>query len=180
MRRTGGGHDTLLGQMGAQRIDRLCALPNQKVSGPIGHRRRQLRLALHIDKTHGRPLRCHPRGDGKLERHVRDLRATVDPKREAFDRLEHPQSFTDARLDDLVARLRCAITCTSVATASDEERRLLAALPETLPETFDVVVRRPVGIDCMINFEVGRRLAFHPPQPTAAPGHSHLVKLGVA
>jgi len=35
MRRTGGGHDTLLGQMGAQRVDRLRALANQKVPGPI-------------------------------------------------------------------------------------------------------------------------------------------------
>jgi hypothetical protein len=63
---------------------------------------------------------------------------------------------TDARLDDRAAHLRCPITGTSVAAAWDEERRLLTALPETLPEPFDIVVRCPVGIDCMISFE-GRR-----------------------
>ena len=30
---------------------------------------------------------------------------------------------------------------------------MLTPLYETLPEPFDVVVRRPVGIDCMVNFE---------------------------
>lgn len=34
-----------------------------------------------------------------------------------------------------------------------EECRLLTPLPEILPEPFDVVVTRRVGIDCMVSFE---------------------------
>lgn len=34
-----------------------------------------------------------------------------------------------------------------------EECRLLTPLPEILPESFDVVVTRRVGIDCMVSFE---------------------------
>ena len=49
MRRTGGGNDALLGQVCAQRVDRLRALTNQKVPGPVGHRRRLLRLANLLD-----------------------------------------------------------------------------------------------------------------------------------
>jgi hypothetical protein len=49
--------------------------------------------------------------------------------------------------------LRCPATGASIAEAWDQERRLLTPLPETLPEPFDVVVRRPVGIACMVNFE---------------------------
>lgn len=116
------------------------------------YRRFGVQLRFHIDACQPR----HPQGKGKVERHVSELRATVDPRREAFDSLEHLQSVTDAGLDDRAARLRCPITGTSVAAAWDEERRLLTALPETLPEPFDIVVRRPVGIDCMISFE-GRR-----------------------
>lgn len=116
------------------------------------YRRFGVQLRFHIDACQPQ----HPQGKGKVERHVGELRATVDPRREAFDSLAHLQSVTDARLDDRAARLRCPITGTSVAAAWDEERRLLTALPETLPEPFDIVVRRPVGIDCMISFE-GRR-----------------------
>ena len=40
MSRAGGGHDARLGQMCPQRVDRLCSLTNQKVAGPLSHRRR--------------------------------------------------------------------------------------------------------------------------------------------
>ena len=42
--------------------------------------------------------RATPQGKGKVERHVRDLRETVDPRREVFDSLEQLQAVTDARL----------------------------------------------------------------------------------
>ncbi len=100
----------------------------------------------------------HPqgKGKGKVERHVRDLRETVDPRREAFDTLEQLQAVTDARLAERAARLRCPTTGASINEAWEQERRLLTPLPETLPEPFDVVVRRPVSIDCLVSFE-GRR-----------------------
>ena len=40
--------------------------------------------------------------------------------------------------------------------AWDQERRLPTPLPETRPEPFDVVLRRPVGIDRLVSFG-GRR-----------------------
>ena len=116
------------------------------------YRRFAAQLKFHVDACQPR----HPRGKGKVERHVRELRATVDPRREAFDSLEHLQAATDARLDERAKRLRCPITGTPIAEAWAQERRLLTPLPETLPDPFDVVVRRPVEIDCMVSFE-GRR-----------------------
>jgi hypothetical protein len=106
-------------------------------------------LKFHVDACQPR----HPQGKGKVERHVRDLRETVDPCREVFGSLEDLQAVTDARLDERAARLRCPATGSTVAEAWERERRLLTRLPETLPEPFDVVVRRPVGVDCMVNFE---------------------------
>lgn len=50
-------------------------------------------------------------------------------------------------------QLRCPATGTSVAQAWEQERCLLTRLPETLPEPFDVAVRRRVGDDCMVSFE---------------------------
>jgi hypothetical protein len=106
-------------------------------------------LKFHIDACQPR----HPQGKGKVERHVRDLRETVDPCREVFGSLEDLQAVTDARLDERAARLRCPATGATIADAWEQERGLLTRLPETLPEPFDVVVRRPVGVDCMVNFE---------------------------
>lgn len=113
------------------------------------YRRFAVQLKFHVDACQPR----HPRGKGKVERHVRDLRGTVDPRREAFDSLEALQAETDARLKERAARLRCPTTGSSIAEAWEQERRLLTPLPETLAEPFDVVVRRPVGIDCLVSFE---------------------------
>ena len=116
------------------------------------YRRFAVQLAFHVDACQPR----HPQGKGKVERHVRDLRETVDPRREVFDSLEQLQAVTDARLAERTARLRCPATGATIDEAWNQERRLLTPLPETLPEPFDVVVRRPVGIDCLVSFE-GRR-----------------------
>jgi transposase len=109
-------------------------------------------LKFHVDACQPR----QPQGKGKVERGVRDLRETVDPRREAFDSLEHLQAVTDARSEERADRLRCPVTGTTIAEAWERERRLLTRLPDTLLEPFDVVVRRPVGIDCLVSFE-GRR-----------------------
>ena len=84
---------------------------------------------------------------------VRDQREALDPYGQAFDSLEDLQAWTDARLEERAMHLRCPATGTSVAEAWEQERRLLTPLPETLPEPFDIVVRRPVGVDCMVSFE---------------------------
>jgi len=53
-------------------------------------------------------------------------------------------------------KLRCPATGTSVAEAWAREREQLTPLPDPLIEPFDIVVRRPVGLDCLVSFE-GRR-----------------------
>lgn len=104
---------------------------------------------FHIDACQPR----HPQGKGKVERHVRDLRGMIDPYSEIFDSIEALQAATDTRLEERASELRCPATGNSIAETWEQERRLLTPLPETLPEPFDLVVRRPVGVDCMVNFE---------------------------
>ncbi|MCE6966987.1 Mu transposase domain-containing protein [Cereibacter sphaeroides] len=113
------------------------------------YRRFAAQLRFHVDACQPR----HPRGKGKVERTVRDQREAVDPRGQVFDSLEDLQAWTDARLEKRAHHLRCPATGTSVAQAWEQERRLLTPLPETLPEPFDIVVRRPVGPDCIVNFE---------------------------
>lgn len=116
------------------------------------YRRFAVQLKFHVDACQPR----HPEGKGKVERGARDLRELVDPRTEPFESLEHLQAVTDARLEERARRLRCPLTGTSIVEAWEEERRLLTPLPETLPQPFDIVVRRPVAVDCMVSFE-GRR-----------------------
>jgi DNA replication protein DnaC/transposase len=85
------------------------------------YRRFAVQLAFHVDACQPR----HPQGKGKVERHVRDLRETVDPRREVFDSLERLQAVTDARLAERTARLRCPATGAIIDEAWDQERRLL-------------------------------------------------------
>lgn len=141
------------------------------------YRRFAVQLKFHVDACQPR----HPRGKGKVERHVRDLRGTVDPRREAFDSLEALQAATDARLEERAGRLRCPTTGTSIAEAWEQERRLLTPLPETLPEPFDLVVRRPVGIDCLVSFEgrqysVPFRFVGQEVEVRGLAGHVHILK----
>lgn len=113
------------------------------------YRRFAAQLRFHVDACQPR----HPQGKGKVERDVRDLREMVDPAREIFDSLEALQAVTDTRLEERAGRLRCPATGTSIAAAWEQECELLTPLPETPPEPFDIVVRRPVGVDCLVSFE---------------------------
>jgi len=113
------------------------------------YRRFAAQLRFHVDACQPR----HPQAKGKVERDVRDLREMVDPAREIFDSLEALQAVTDTRLEERAGRLRCPATGTSIAAAWEQECELLTPLPETLPEPFDIVVRRPVGVDCLVSFE---------------------------
>ena len=80
------------------------------------YRRFAVQLRFHVDACQPR----HLQGKGKVERHVRDLRETVDPRREVFDSLEQLQAVTDARLAERAAWLRCPATGTSIAEAWDQ------------------------------------------------------------
>ena len=130
------------------------------------YRRYAGQLKFHVDACQPR----QPQAKGKVERGIGDQRRADDPYGQVFDSIEALQTWTDARVEDRAHRLSCPATGTSIAEAWETERRLLTALPETLPfggrsfrrkarrpaSPFDVVVRRPVGIDCMVSFE-GRR-----------------------
>lgn len=116
------------------------------------YRRFATQLRLHIDACQPR----HPQGKGKVERHAQDLRLVIDPRKEYFDDLAALQAATDSRLEHRFGELTCPVTGTTIAQAWEQERRLLTPLPVAMPDPFDVVVYRPVGIDCTVNFE-GRR-----------------------
>ena len=116
------------------------------------YRRYAGQLKFHVDACQPR----QPQAKGKVERGIGDQRGADDPYSQIFDSLEALQAWTDARVEERSHRLSCPATGTSVAEAWQIERGLLTPLPETLPEPFDIVVRRPVGVDCMVSFE-GRR-----------------------
>jgi transposase len=109
-------------------------------------------LKFHVDACQPR----HPQAKGKVERAVRDLRDVIDPCKVAAGSLEELQAETDRRLEARALKLRCPATGTSVAEAWTRERACLTPLPDPLVEPFDIVVRRPVGLDCLVSFE-GRR-----------------------
>ena len=109
-------------------------------------------LKFHVDACQPR----HPQAKGKVERAVQDLREVIDPRKLAAGSLEELQAETDRRFEARALKLRCPATGTSVAEAWRRERERLTPLPDPLIEPFDIVVRRPVGLDCLVSFE-GRR-----------------------
>ena len=113
------------------------------------YRRYATVLHFHVDACPPR----QPRAKGKVERRVRDQRFALDPRQQAWRDLADLQQWTDARLDALAHERICPATGTSVAEAWASEQRCLTRLPETLPEPFDVVAVRVVGIDALVSFE---------------------------
>jgi transposase len=109
-------------------------------------------LKFHVDACQPR----HPQGKGKVERAVQDLREVIDPYKLVAGSLEELQAETDRRFEARSLKLRCPATGTNVAEAWTREREQLTPLPDPLIEPFDIVVRRPVGLDCLVSFE-GRR-----------------------
>jgi len=96
-----------------------------------------------------RPYR--PTDKGKVERAIRDLDGLVRGRR--FESLDELQRFTDEALERLDRRRVCPQAGVSVWAAWERERAALQPLPSTLPEVFDVVVRRRVSRDCLVRFE---------------------------
>jgi transposase len=112
------------------------------------YRRFAQTLRFHIDAC---PPRT-PEAKGKVERGIRTHRST-DPRRQHWMSLAELQHETDREEEQRSARRICPATGKSVRETWHDERRLLTPLPEILPEPFDVVVTRRVGIDCMVSFE---------------------------
>lgn len=103
------------------------------------------------------PCRPAKGGDkGKAERSVRTFRSVYGQVlRTGAGTLEEFQWRLDERSQQLLDRLTCPVTGTSVREAWEAERRLLQPLP-TMAEPFDVIVTRRVSRDCLVSFE-GRR-----------------------
>lgn len=113
------------------------------------YRRYATMMRFHVDACPPR----QPRAKGKVERRIRDQRLRIDPSREAWRDLGELQAWTDERMQISARRRRCPVTGLSVWDSWQAERALLGALPETLPEPFDVALTRPVNIDGLVSFE---------------------------
>ncbi|MEI8703191.1 IS21 family transposase [Mesorhizobium sp. ISC15] len=113
------------------------------------YRRYGLMMRFHIDACAPR----QPQAKGKVERRVRDQRMALEPYGRSFSDLSDLQSWTDARLEALSQQRRCPATGTSVSEAWRDEAQRLTPVPATLPEPFDAVATRSVGVDGLVAFE---------------------------
>lgn len=106
-------------------------------------------MPFHVDATRPR----QPQEKGKVERRILGHRKSFDPRREAWSSLDALQAWTDEQVERSAHRRTCPVTGTSVYEAWQAERPLLAALPDPLPEPFDLVQQRRVGRDATLRFE---------------------------
>ena len=113
------------------------------------YRRYATTLRFHVDACPPR----QPRYKGKIERRVRDQRLAVDPRSQTWSDLEDLQRWTDAELAARAEQLICPATGLTVAESWAAECVKLTPLPEILPEPFDDVGVRRVGIDGLVAFE---------------------------
>jgi hypothetical protein len=113
------------------------------------YRRYATTLRFHVDACPPRQPQCK----GKIERRVRDQRLALDPRGQPWSDLAHLQRWTDAQLAARSEQLICPATGLTVAESWAAERVRLTPLPEILPEPFDDVGVRRVGIDGLVAFE---------------------------
>ena len=144
-----------------RRIDGVPAtmrIDNEKTAvvqgaGPWGtihpiYQRYAQTLRFHVDAC----LPRSPQHKGKVERGIRDFRPLIDLKGRHWNDLEELQALTDERTLAAAKKKICPATGLSVIESFEIERAKLAPLP-ILPEPFDLVATRQVGIDCMVAFE---------------------------
>jgi hypothetical protein len=106
-------------------------------------------LRFHIDATRPRA----PRDMGKVERRVLAHRLGFDPSQDEWRDLEQLQQATDAAVERSAQRRICPATGLTVAESWRLERAHLQPLPVVLPEPFDLVAQRRVGVDATVQFE---------------------------
>lgn len=123
-------------------------------AGPWGtvnesYRRYAQMVGFHVDAC----LPACPEDKGKVERRIGVVRGVVEPPPgRRFQSLSEFQAWTDARLTQRAHRRACPATGRSVMESWREESTLLRH-SGSLPEVFDVAVRRRVHDDCTIAFE---------------------------
>lgn len=113
------------------------------------YRRYAAVMRFHVDACPPR----QPQAKGKVERQVRTQRTSADPSTLCWRDLGELQAWSDERAERSARRRLCPITGHTVWESWQCERRLLTPLPEILPEPFDVVHTRQVGIDALVSFE---------------------------
>lgn len=113
------------------------------------YRRYAAMMRFHVDACPPR----QPQAKGKVERRVRHQRDSADPSHQAWRDLAELQAWSDERAERSARRRCCPATGESVWDSWQAERALLGALPETLPQPFDVALTRRVGLDALISFE---------------------------
>ncbi len=95
---------------------------------------------------------------GKVERRVQDVVGVIIQRGERFVTLDDLNQATSERVIERAKKLVNPVTGDSVYDSWLAEREVLQALPEPLPNPFDVQVTRKVGRDCLVSFE-GRQYA---------------------
>jgi transposase len=106
-------------------------------------------MRFHVDATRPRA----PQEKGKVERRVLAHRLGFDPRKREWRDLGELQEATDAAVERSAQRRICPATGLVVAESHALERAKLQALPTFLPEPFDLVAQRRVGIDATVHFE---------------------------
>lgn len=106
-------------------------------------------LRFHVDATRPRA----PEEKGKVERRILAHQRGFDPRRRAWETLAELQVRTDTVVDHTARQRICPATGATVWESWEAELRSLQALPEPLPEPFDLVAQRRVAIDATVRFE---------------------------
>jgi len=122
-------------------------------AGPWGtlnesYRRYAKTLRFHIDAARPRA----PQDKGKVERRIGVHKQGFDPRDRDWDGVEELQAWTDAEVARRAERRLCPVTGESVRQSYEAEKPHLGQLP-LLPEPFDLVQRRRVGLDATVRFE---------------------------
>ena len=94
-----------------------------------------------------------PQDKGKVERRGQDVKRQMVGERERFASIASLQQATERRIEDRSQQLLCPVTGDSIRASWEAERSILAPLPRSLPQAFDVQVHRQVGRDCLVAFE---------------------------
>jgi transposase len=106
-------------------------------------------LRFHVDATRPRA----PEDKGKVERRILAHRLGFDPSGRRWSSLAELQAATDAAVRRSAERRRCPATGETVWASFLAEQPKLQRLPAPLPEPFDLVAQRRVGIDATVAFE---------------------------
>jgi len=106
-------------------------------------------LRFHVDATRPRA----PEEKGKVERRVLAHKTGFDPRRESWRDVAALQAATDVAVERSAKRRTCPATGETVWESFAAEQSALQPLPALLPEPFDLVAQRRVGIDATVAFE---------------------------